>query len=559
MLLRLLREAFARRAPAPDIAAKPATAPDTAPAPAHPDGLLRAAQSAHAAGRREQALALYDQALSGEPARRAPLLVNTGVLLRDLARLPESVLRLEEAVRLEPALAQAHHNLALARYDLGEIGAAEQELREAIRLKPDFQEAHSSLLCIFGLTRNADRQRVLDEHRRWAEAWADPLTARAPPHVNPPDPDRPLNIGYVSADLRDHSIAYFIEPVLAAHDRTRLRIVCYDNCPSEDAVTRRLMTHADLWRKVHAMNDDELASAIRADGIDILIDLSGHTAGNRLLALARRPAPVQAGWLGYVCTTGMRAMDWRITDAHLDPPGMSERWNTERLIRLPSSAAFQPAADSPPVNSLPALSRGFIRFGSLNNYAKIGDEVITLWATLLRRVPDARLLLVALGGDDPAVRGGVLDRFTRLGGAGLAGRIDVIGRRPMAEFLRLFHDIDIALDPFPYGGGTTSLHTLWMGVTIVTLEGESELARGTSGIMTACGLQSMVAGSREQYLDIAMNLAADHAGLARLRSGLRQRLAQSVIGDTVAVTKNLETAYRAMWRDWCARVTQGDK
>jgi protein O-GlcNAc transferase len=252
-----------------------------------------------------------------------------------------------------------------------------------------------------------------------------------------------------------------------------------------------------------------------------------------------------------MCTTGMTAMDYRITDGNLDPPGASERFYSETLVRLPCVVAFSPAADSPPVNPPPVMKSGTITLGSFNNYAKIGDEVVALWSRILASLPAAKLLLVAQGGDEPAMREAVVARFAKYGAR--PQQLSVIGRQPLTAFLHLFHGVDMALDPFPYNGGTTSMHTLWMGVPIIALEGSSEIARSTSGLLRSIGLDQLVAGTEAEYHDIAVALAADLPRLAELRAGLRQRMADSTICNAPAVTRSLEAAYRDMWRRWCMR------
>jgi predicted O-linked N-acetylglucosamine transferase (SPINDLY family) len=392
---------------------------------------------------------------------------------------------------------------------------------------------------------------LLQEHRHWAELHADALLPLATIHENDPSPERRLRIGYVSADLREHSVSFFIEPILASHDRAEFYVVCYDNWPEDDKVNQRLRGLVDLWRKVHDLDDEQMAQLIRSDRVDILVDLSGHTVGNRLLAFARKPAPIQATWFGYMCTTGLEAIDYRITDAYLDPPGVTERYYVEELVRISSAAAFAPSPDSPAPGPLPSLTSNFVTFGSFNNYSKINDEAISVWSRILSSVPDSRLLLVVLGGDDPVMKRDVLQRFGSLGI--MPHQMEVIGRRPLDKFLQLLQQVDIALDPFPYSGGTTSLHTLWMGVPIVALEGVSELSKSTSGMLRAAGADALVALSPEHYIDIAVRLATDRTALDGYRQTLRGRIARSplLLGDQV--TRSLEKAYRDMWRRWCVQ------
>jgi predicted O-linked N-acetylglucosamine transferase (SPINDLY family) len=254
-----------------------------------------------------------------------------------------------------------------------------------------------------------------------------------------------------------------------------------------------------------------------------------------------------------MCTTGLAAMDYRITDAYLDPSGKTDAYYSEKLIRIVSAAAFAPEPQSPPINRLPALDRGFVTFLSANNFAKVSDDVIEVWTRLLDELPQSRLRIVALGGDDSSIAQSIVSRFRRVArthSTAIEARIQVQGRRPLTDFLRIFHDVDIALDPFPYSGGTTSLHTLWMGVPIVTLEGNSELSRSTSGMIRACGMPDLIAQTKDQYLEIARRLAGDTNSLGRIRNELRARLAASTINNASVVTKSLEAAYRTMWSDF---------
>ncbi len=521
--------------------------------------LLEQAHLAHQRGALEEALRAYETSLSLIPASQSDMrgaaLVNIAVILRELVRMSESIKCLRNAVALQPSSPVAHYNLGLNLYEIGQPGDAETSLDKALAIKPDFQAAHSTRLCLFGLSRNHDPARVLFEHQRWAKQFADPLTKKSSPHQNELSLERQLTVGYVSADFKEHSVAHFISPILANHDRSRFRVICYDNWPRSDSTTQHLKTLVEGWRKIDDLDDQQASELIRADRVDILIDLSGHTTGNRLLMFARKPAPVQASWLGYMCTTGMAAIDWHITDAHLDPPDVSDGWYSERLMRIICAAAFEPHPESPPVNMLPALANGYVSFGSFNNYTKISDDVIALWGRILTSLPQARLMLVALGGDETEFQSQLRARFERLSAAGgVAHRVDIMGKRPLRDFLRLFHQVDIALDPFPYGGGTTTLHTLWMGVPVVTLEGQSELARGTSGMLNACHLTELVARSEEDYLRISVDLAKTPLRLVELRSQLRERLSNSSLGNAPLVTHSLEEAYIRMWADHVQRM-----
>lgn len=517
--------------------------------PHHYWTLVSAAAVQHRSGALQAALDLYRQALNVEPSHAGNIHVNMGVVLKDMVRVSESKAVLTQAVQLAPRSPEAHYNLGLVLYELGEIASAKDHFEAAIALSPDFQSAHSSLLCLYGLSGAYDPQVSYQKHREWARRFADPLAPQPDSFPTTFDTTRRITIGYVSADFRNHSMQYFIEPVLANHDRTTFQIICYDNWHGTDAVNTRLQAHVDKWRKIDALSDEAVVELIKQDQVEILIDLSGHTTGNRLLVFARRPSPIQVTWLGYLCTTGLATMDYRITDSNLDPPGISEAHYSEKLFRVSAAATFSPPPNCPPVNALPAQKNGYVTFLSVNNFTKVSDEVIALWVTILASIPGARLRLLALGGDEPSIQGNIIRRFQSFSpseGLDLSQKITIQGRRPISEFLKVFGEADIALDPFPYSGGTTSLHTLWMGVPIVTMEGDLELSRSTSGMIHACGLSHLVANSESGYLAIACRLAGDLEELARLRSGLRASLAESIIGRAREVTASVESAFKSM-------------
>ncbi len=512
--------------------------------------VISAAGVKHQMGQFNEALILYRKALDLDARYAGSIYVNMGVVLKDLARISEAKSVLTKAVTIAPKSPEAHYNLGLVFYESGELADAMQQFEAAITLQPDFQAAHSSLLCIYGLTRNFAPLELFEKHREWAKRYADPITANCFTDYPLPLDGARITVGYVSADFREHSMQYFLEPIFSNHDRKSFRIICYDNWRGEDVVNRRLRSYADAWRKIHDLSDDVVAKRIRDDRVDILVDLSGHTAGNRLLVFARRPAPVQVTWLGYMCTTGLAAMDYRITDAYLDPPGKTDAYYTEKLVRISAAAAYSPAVDAPPVSPLPALRSGYLTFGSMNNYTKLSEDVIDYWVQILCSVNNSRLLLVVLGGDEPEVQNAILRRFARAwpnSPKDFEDQIIIKGRRPFSQFLHYFHEIDIALDPFPYSGGTTSLHTLWMGVPIITMEGNSELSRSTSGMIHACGLSRLVAKTGHEYRKIARDLAADLNQLTEIREALRGRLASSVLANARETTASLEAAYHEMW------------
>jgi len=363
-----------------------------------------------------------------------------------------------------------------------------------------------------------------------------------------------LRIGYVSPDFFHHPVANFIAPVLAAHDRTAVEVFCYAEVKTPDAVTERLRGLVESphhWRDTNGMSDDSVAAAIRADGIDILIDLAGHTVGARLLVFARKPAPIQATWLGYPATTGLTQIDWRITDPLADPPGLTDDQYSEKLLRLPTGFnCYQPIDDMPPVAPLPADANGYVTFGCFNHAAKLRDRTLEVWAELLRAVPGSRLCLKHRGFGLPSAAAEYRQDFERRGIP--AARLDLISfiddtRRHLAAYDR----VDVALDPFPYNGTTTTCEALWMGVPVVALAGPTHMSRVGVSLLTRAGLPELVADTPARYIEIAAGLAADRERLRTLRAGLRARVAGSSLCDAARVTRELETALRQVWRDWC--------
>jgi predicted O-linked N-acetylglucosamine transferase (SPINDLY family) len=422
----------------------------------------------------------------------------------------------------------------------------------ALTLAPDNTQIQSDRLFVLNYFGLMTRASLFEEHRAWGAHHEAALRRTWRPHGQSLDPHRRLRIGYVSPDLRRHAVAYFIEGILRNHDRSNFEINAIDVSPHpEDQVTHRLRQLVDRWHRIGQKSDDEVAEFIRLNEFDILVDLSGHTAHNRLLVFARRPAPVQVSWFGYMNTTGLTSIDYRLTDGWLDPVGESEAFYTERLFRLPSMACFQPDPASPDVNSLPALQNGWVTIASLNQWTKVTEPTKDAWARILQDAPSARLVIVARGGDDSGVRGNILNEFSRRNVP--TERIDVIGFQPIGDFLSMLSRIDFALDPFPYGGGTTTLHSAWMGVPMVTLESDSELGRSCSGILHALGVGELVAHTVESYSRIALELINDVARLARYRSELRDRFRASTLVDAEPVTRSVEAAWRSMWQEYCAQ------
>jgi predicted O-linked N-acetylglucosamine transferase (SPINDLY family) len=348
-------------------------------------------------------------------------------------------------------------------------------------------------------------------------------------------------------------VGYFIEPVLAHHDHNRFEVFCYSNLQQEDNVSERLKSRANYWRRIIALSDEQATQKIRADQIDILIDLNGHTGSNRLLVFARKPAPVQVTWLGYPATTGLSTVDYRLTDGFADPVGMTEHLHSEKLIRLPECfSCYRPPADAPEVSGLPAREKGYVTFGSFNNQAKINREVMAVWAKILQAVPGARLTLKNAGLGSKIVQRKVRETF--LGWGVEPDRIELLGHDPYeSAHLERYRSIDIGLDPFPYNGATTTCEALWMGVPVVALAGQAHAGRVGVSQLSNLGLTELIGNTPEEYVAIATRWARDLERLSQLRAGLRARLAASPLTDAPRFTQNLEQAYRAMWQDWCLK------
>ena len=496
-------------------------------------------------GQRAEALAHLRTAL-GLDSRLANAHYALGLVCGD-AGDPEAEAHLREAVRLAPGSAEMQNDLGNALQDRGLLDEARECYRRAVRAEPDLSVAHSNLVRCLSYDPAISSAALFAEHLAWARRHAEPLTARAPAHGNDRAPERRLRVGYLSPDFRDHVMGRHVEPLLAAHDRARFELTCYATTPRSDALTARLRASVDRWRSLAGVPDEEAAAQIRHDGIDVLVDLAGHTAGNRLLVVARKPAPVQITYLGYTTSTGLSALDYQLTDAHADPPGLYDSMHSETLLRLPASAwCFAPPV-APAVAHLPALSTGRVTFGSLNYPAKVNAGVIALWARVLSALPDARLLLLSHGPDAEHVR----RRFAEHGIA--RARVEFRRARPRAEYLEYYHAVDIGLDTFPFCGGFTSFDALWMGVPVITLAGDSTLSRQGVSLLSGAGLADWIAATPDAYAELACALARDLPRLSRLRAGLRDRLAASPLMDVPAFVRGLEAAYRDAWRRWCAR------
>jgi predicted O-linked N-acetylglucosamine transferase (SPINDLY family) len=423
--------------------------------------------------------------------------------------------------------------------------------RRTIEVDPHDVGGHGNLIYALTAHEACDAQTLLAEHRAWAVRHAEPLTAAAAPHAREAPGGRRLRVGYVSAHFRNHAVSFFSEPLIAAHDHERFEIYLYSDVKNADQVTARFQGHADAWRDTAGATDDALAQTVRQDRIDILVDLAGHIGPNRLLVFARKPAPVQVTYLGYQNTTGMSAMDYRLTDAHADPPEMTDPFYTERLVRLPRAFfCYRPPQPAPEVSALPTLASGQITFGSLNQPIKLRPTTWETWARILAAVPCSRLLVLAYPGGqfERRARDMMADRGVD------PDRLEVVGRRPRYDYLQLHERIDLALDSFPFNGHTTVCEALWMGVPSIMLEGTSYASRFGGSVLVNLGLEDFLARSVDEYVQIAVAWAGQPERLAELRGTMRERMRASPLVDAAGFARNVEDAYRQMWLGWC----QGD-
>ncbi len=503
-----------------------------------------------AVGESDAALAAYRRALDLDPDHKDTL-NNLALLFQSLGRLTDAEETLRRLLARHPDHAEANNNLGNVLLDQARIGEAMPYFRRAIEARPGDAAVHSNLLFALHYDPAQDSAGLLEAHRAWAERHAAAPARAAARRVNTREPDRTLTVGYVSADLRQHPVGWFLLPVLADHDRHQVKAICYSGVARADDITAALKRSADGWVSTLGVTDEALAERIRADGIDILVDLSGHTAGNRLSVFAGRPAPVQVSWAGYFDTTGMKAIDCVLSDPRETPLG-AERWFVEEVARLPDGyICYAPPRYAPAVAPLPAGTDRPITFGCFNNLSKVNKRVVALWSGLLRALPESRLLLKSKALGD----GGVADRIRGLFAArGVApGRLILEGGTAHVDLLASYGRVDIALDPFPYSGGLTTCEALWMGVPVVTLAGEWFVSRHATSHLTNAGHPEFVAETDARYLEIALSLALDRGRLAEIRAGLRPQMAASPLCDGPRFTRNIERIYREMWRRGCER------
>ena len=503
----------------------------------------------HNAGLRSEALAHYQAAVTAHPDNPA-LRINHGALLQSECDLDGAAEAFRHAVRLAPQDATPLNNLAVVMKEVGDIGEATRLLRRCVELKPSSLEIHSNLI----LTLHYDPTAIAADLNSAHEGWNSRHPSPRLPHTNVPEPGRRLRLGFVSPDLRDHVVGRALLPSFRRFDPDRFELYCYGNTV-EDPVGAEFRARCHGWRELGTKTAAQLAETIAADGVDILIDLALHTSDNRLDVFALKPAPLQISWLGYPESSGVATMDYRLTDAWLEPPSGNQLAHPqEKAALLPECwTCYEPPTGYPEVNALPSAAGKPFTFGSFNNNCKINGAVLDAWARLLLATPGSRLQLLAKQGGH---RRRFADEFARRGVDTarilFADYLPASADLSQGALLARYHDIDVALDTFPYGGMTTTLDALWMGVPVVSLVGERNLGRAGLSILNNVGLGELAAKDVDAYVETAMRLAQDQVRLAALRASLRERMRSSPLLDAEGYTRKVEQAFRDMWVDWCA-------
>lgn len=449
------------------------------------------------------------------------------------------------AHRLNPDEPIAIHNIADCYLEMGEIDKA-LEYYKMSRYPVD----ETAYLYALNFLEHYDAERIFREHKAWGDKAID-AAPRAPLPQRDTSPDRRLRIGYLSADFRQHAVSTFFEQILKNHDHSQFEIFCYADVRLPDQVTARLQGHADHWRDITRLGDDRLADLLRADGIDILVDLGGHTS-ERSRLLARRNAPIQVNYLGHVSTTGLSTVDYRFTDALVDPPGDADRHHTETLVRLGNNFfTYTPPEQAPDIGPLPMLANGCVTFASFNRLYKLNPRTIGLWSQAMAALPGSRMLIVGRAVSTEHGKARVIKLFESFGIS--ADRLEFIAFLPLNEYLAIHNRVDLVMDCFPWNGHTTTMQSLWMGVPTITIEGRHHAGRFGYAIMTNLGLPECIADNENSFVDRVTAIASQPQRLADLRQGMRQRVAQSVLCDHLRLTKDIEENYRKMWECWLTR------
>ena len=477
-----------------------------------------------------------------------PLAYNwLGILCHRKGRTSEAVQYLQKTVELTP---ENEYDLSTFLLQSGNRQKGFEVLRKAVDMAPHNSKIHANLLFYMHYFPDLKQQAIFEEHKRWGQRHA-PISMARTSHDNSVEPERKLRIGYISPDFKSHPVSSFFEPLLEKHNRDVVEVYGYGNIARPDPTTSRLQKKFDCYRSIWDVSDDAVARIIVQDKIDILIDLAGQTQNNRLLVLARKPAPIQATYLGYATTTGMTQVDYRLTDAVVDTSDQ-QQYHTEKLVFLPNGyLCYSPDDLQPTVKDLPMLRKGYITFGCFNNINKLSAGIIKIWVDILNAVPNSRLILKFAQGIDSQVREYYDNLFAEHGLENPKERLMISGWLQESEHLELYNKVDIALDTYPYNGTTTTCQTLLMGVPVITLVGSRHVSRLGLDILTRLEMQSFAAQSPEGYVEKAVALASDPEALTQLRKTMRQRLAASPLCNSKLIANDIENAYRRMWRRWC--------
>jgi protein O-GlcNAc transferase len=498
----------------------------------------------------EQAMTCFQTVLSLNP-NDVEAYLSLGNAFKALGQMTQAMASYQKAISLNPNDFKAYHGLGLIWKNQARLDKAIEHYQKALAINPHYVSVHNCLVYALNFALGYNRANIFLEHQRFNEQHAKPLAKWIQPHRNDCNANRKLKIGYLSADFRRHSAAYFMKPFLEHHQHQDFEIFCYYNHARHDDFTQNLQSYADHWLNCVTLSDSELTEQIKQDQIDILVELSGHTDGNRLLVFARKAAPVQVFYtVNYVNTTGLTTIDYRITDNYADPQELADAYCSETLIRVPNSYyCYDPIDEHPPANELPALTNRYITFSSFNSYAKLNHDTFALWAQVLNKVPDSKLIMKTKSLTEPSIQKEVKEQLGRFG---IEPQRILLGYESTPNTtIKAYHQIDIGLDTFPFNGATTTCQALWMGVPIVTLVGETTAARAGLSILSSIGLTELIAYTPEQYVDICIKLANDYEYLQNLRANLREKMRASPLMDGVSFTRYLESIYLNLWKKWC--------
>jgi protein O-GlcNAc transferase len=496
----------------------------------------------------EQAIHYFYKALQANP-NLIEAYSQLGKIFDHIGQLESGIHCYKYALQLNPNLLEELINCGTLLGRQSKLDEAEHYFKRALQVNPASFPAYHNLL--FNMCHNSrhDVLTIFNEHKKFAEQYEQSACPSFDAHDR--DPNRKIRIGYVSPDFRKHPVSFFLEPVLTAHNKEQFEIYCYSNSDIEDEVTQRLQVSADHWRTIGEMSDRQAMELIGSDRIDILVDLAGHTANSRLLIFAMKPAPVQISWLGYLATTGLSTMDYKICDNYTDPTGKTEQYYSEKLMRLPECfVCYLPHGISPEIGPLPALSSGHITFGSFNKFFKLSEEIISLWSIILTQVPDSLLMLKSIS-DEGTIQY-IRERFARKGVH--KDRIKLSSWDSSPKHLESYNLVDIGLDTFPFNGLTTTCEAIWMGVPVITLAGIAYHSTAGNSLLSNIGLPELVARTPDEYVSTAINLARDLQRLKSIRQNLRNMMTDSPLCNAKRFTENLEMCYRRIWVKWCESV-----